>query len=207
MGGEDDVDDGGPPELRIADECPHPVIVGDFYIAKYEVTQKDWIEIMGSKPIGLDSCDDCPVSQVSWNEVQDFLKKLNLKFGETYRLPTEEEWEYSARGGEKSQNYTYAGSNQVDDVAWYEGNSAGKPHPVGMLKPNEIGVYDMSGNIWEWCSTIKSPYPCDEIGKDLGVAVLRGGTYSNRASSIRVRDRNGRDQRTRLATLGFRLAK
>ncbi|WP_422080523.1 SUMF1/EgtB/PvdO family nonheme iron enzyme [Ulvibacterium sp.] len=207
MGGDDHVDDGGPMELRIADECPHPVTVNDFHIGKYEVTQKDWMEIMGENPSKSKDCEDCPVDQVSWYDIQEFIEKVNDKYGESLRLPSEEEWEFAARGGSKSEGYLYAGSDDVGEVAWYADNSGGRPHPVGMLKPNELGIYDMSGNIWEWCSNAKIPYPCDEIGKVFESKVLRGGTFGNRATSIRVRDRNGRDPSMRLSTLGFRLAK
>jgi len=207
MGGDDSVNDGGSLELRIADECPHPVTVEDFYIGKYEVTQTDWIEIMGTNPSNLKDCDDCPINQVSWDDIQEYIKKANSKYSENYRLPTEEEWEFAARGGLKSKNYTYSGSNNAEQVAWFSGNSENKPHPVGMLKPNELGIYDMSGNIWEWCSNYKLPYPCDYIGKEFDSRVLRGGTFGNRISSVRARDRNGRGSSLRLPTLGFRLAK
>lgn len=207
MGGNDQIDDGGPLEMRVADECPHPANVDDFYIAKYEVTQSDWVEIMGSNPSNIKDCDDCPVVQVSWEDVQEFIQKLNDKYDEAFRLPNEEEWEYAARGGTKSRGFLYSGGNDVDEVAWFENNSTGTSHPVGMLKPNEIGIYDMSGNIWEWCSDPKIPYPCDDLGKVFESKVLRGGTYRNRATSVRVRDRNGRESSMRLPTLGFRLAK
>lgn len=207
MGGNDQVDDGGKPALRMADECPHLVIVHDFSIGKYEVTQLDWEEIMGTKPGYNQDCDDCPVEQVSWIDVQGFIKKLNFKTRENYRLPTEEEWEFAARGGLKSQGFIYAGSNEVEKVAWFRENSGGKSQQVGMLKPNELGIFDMSGNIWEWCSNFKNPYPCDTLGKSFDSRVLRGGTFGNRASSVRIRDRNAREPSTRLKTLGFRLVK
>ncbi len=207
MGGNDDVDDGGPVAKRIADECPHPVTLKSFYMAKYEVTQADWIKIMGTTGSASGRCDECPVSMVSWMEIQEFITKLNTQTGETYRLPTEQEWEFAAKGGVKSGDYLYAGSNQPEKVAWFADNSGGVSHPVGKLQPNELGIYDMSGNIWEYCSTLKSPYPCDNLGKDLNVPVLRGGTFKSRSHSVRVRDRNGRDKFTKLPTLGFRLAK
>ncbi len=207
MGGNDNINDGGPSELRIADECPHFVEVSDFYIGKYEITQNDWIEIMGVNPNKNSDCNDCPVSLVSWRDVQEFIKILNLRDKENYRLPTEEEWEFAAKGGKKSQNYMYSGSNKAEKVAWFSLNSKNKPHPVGTLKPNELGIYDMSGNIWEWCSNYKTPYPCDSIGKKFKSRVLRGGTFGNRVESIRVIDRNGRDEYLRLETLGFRLVK
>lgn len=209
MGGDDNVEDGGTPELRIADECLHRVTINDFKIAKYEVTQADWVEVMGFNPNELNDCKECPVSQVSWIDIQDFLKKVNDKFDENYRLPTEEEWEFAARGGLNSNGYTYSGSNIATEVAWYAENSDGTSQPVGLLKPNELGIYDMSGNIWEWCDNTKKPYPCDEVNRELKFEskVLRGGTFGNRVESVRVRDRNGRAPSMRLKTLGFRLAK
>ncbi len=209
MGGNDIVNDGGRPELRIADECPHPVTVKDFYIGKYEITQGDWIEIMGNNPSEPNDCIDCPVNQISWEDIQEFIKKVNSKYSEEYRLPTEEEWEFASKGGLKSKGFVYSGSNDVNEVAWFSNNSENKPHPVGMLKPNELGIYDMSGNIWEWCSNSKKPYPCDNINKELKFEskILRGGTFGNTAQSVRVIDRNGRGTSLRLQTLGFRLAK
>jgi len=209
MGGNDVVDDGGSPESRIADECPHLVIVEDFYIGKYEVTQTDWIEIMGTTSDKTDECDDCPINLVSWDDIQEFIKKVNIKYSENYRLPTEEEWEFAAKGGLKSKGYTYSGSNNVGEVAWYSKNSENKPQSVGMLRSNELGIHDMSGNIWEWCSNSKKPYICDSINNELKFEskVLRGGTFGNRKESVRVNDRNGRNSSLRLKTLGFRLAK
>ncbi len=207
MGGNDDVDDGGALELRLADECPHSVTLKSYQIGKYEVTQTDWVEIMGIPPDVLEPCEDCPVSQVSWNDIQVFIKKLNSKYNEEYRLPTEEEWEFASRGGLRSKGFMYSGSNQVNEVAWYSGNSENRSHPVGLLKPNELGIYDMSGNIWEWCSNYKWPYPCDTLGKKFDSRVLRGGTFGSRSSSVRIIDRNGRASSTKLPTLGFRLAK
>ena len=207
MGGNDQVHDGGAPEMRIADECPHSVMVGDFYIGKYEITQADWTEIMGTNPSEPNGCNECPVNQVSWNDIQVFIRKANDKFSEHFRLPTEKEWEFAAKGGGQMKESLYAGSNQADEVAWYAENSENRPHPVGMLSPNEMGIYDMSGNIWEWCSNFKTPYPCDFIGKRFDSRVLRGGSFGHSAQSVRVRDRNGRDPSMRLPTLGFRLAK
>ncbi|HMX39488.1 MAG TPA: SUMF1/EgtB/PvdO family nonheme iron enzyme, partial [Saprospiraceae bacterium] len=143
------------------DECSHSVAVGSFYLAQYEVTQADWREVMGSDPNGLENmgCDDCPVEGVSWSDVQNFLKKLNAKTGKQYRLPTEAEWEYAARGGSKSQGYIFAGSNDLSDVAWNtENRPSAQTQPVGTRKANELGIYDMSGNVYEWCETHYSPY-------------------------------------------------
>jgi len=105
-----------------------------------------------------------------------------------------------------SKDFRYAGSNDPNEIAWYRKNSGAKPHPVGSLKPNELGIYDMSGNIWEWCSDYKIPYPCDPVRRSFDARVLRGGTFTSDANSVRVRDRNGRNADLRLHTIGFRLA-
>ena len=207
MGGQDHVDDGGPNGDADVDECPHAMTVHDFAIGKYEVTQADWVAVMGNNPSSFQYGPEYPVERVSWNDVQEFLRRLDSTLGGTYRLPTEEEWEFAARGGLANKHYRYAGSDNPREVAWFGENSGGRPHAVGRLKPNELGIYDMSGNIWEWCSNFKSPYPCDLIGKRFLARVLRGGTFANAANSVRVRDRNGRDPNIRLSTLGFRLAK
>jgi formylglycine-generating enzyme len=191
------------------DECPHEVTLKNFSIGKYEVTQAQWKEIMGDNPSYFTGNDNNPVEQVSWEDVQLFIRKLNAKYSEHFRLPTEQEWEFAARGGLKSKNFRYSGSNDASGVAWWQSNSGAKPHPVGILKPNELGIYDMSGNISEWCADWKLPYPCDTQGKSFAGTsrILRGGMFSNDSSSVRVRDRNGRGVTLRLNTLGFRLAK
>jgi formylglycine-generating enzyme required for sulfatase activity len=211
MGGDDDVDDAGPPGGT--DECPHLVTVSNFWIGKYEVTQADWMKFMGSNPSQFTNSTDNPVEMVSWEDAQLFIRTLNAATGKRFRLPTEAEWEFAGRAGIKNENFLYAGSDNAKAVAWYEDNSGARTHPVGLLQPNGLGIHDMSGNIWEWCLDYKIPYPCDPYGKrfdpdstSFPARILRGGTWSNRASSVRVRDRNGRGSALRLPTLGFRLA-
>ena len=129
----------------------HQVTLSGFKIAKHEVTQKQWKSVMGTNPSN-NKGDDLPVEGMSWNDVQEFIRRLNDSTGKQYRLPTEAEWEYAARGGNKSMGYRYSGSNDINAVAWYEYNNGGKTQPVGRKTPNELGLYDMSGNVNEWCS-------------------------------------------------------
>jgi formylglycine-generating enzyme required for sulfatase activity len=124
----------------------HTVTVSSFYMDKTEVTQAEYRKVMGKNPSRFSGCDDCPVESVSWHDANEYAKKVGK------RLPTEAEWEYAARGGSKSKGYTYSGSNGIDAVGWYDDNSDDKTHPVAQKQPNELGLYDMSGNVWEWCS-------------------------------------------------------
>jgi formylglycine-generating enzyme required for sulfatase activity len=211
MGG----DDGGSDEKPI-----HSVTVNDFYIGKYEVTQKEWRAIMGTNPSHFKDCDNCPVERVSWNDVQEYIKKLNAKTGKNYRLPTEAEWEYAARGGNQSKGYTYSGSNTTDNVAWNDENSydLGSEHKnygtnsVGQKSPNELGIYDMSGNVWEWCSDwygsdyYKNSSSNNPKGANSGTyRVLRGGAWYNSPASCRIAFRFNCTPTFRFNRIGFRV--
>jgi formylglycine-generating enzyme required for sulfatase activity len=158
-----------------------------------EVTQALYELVMGSNPSEKKEWKDMPVTDVSWEDAQVFIKKLNEITRGKYRLPTEAEWEYAARSGNRSQGFLYSGSNNIDEVAWYDGNSGKHPHVVKEKKPNELGLYDMSGNVWEWCSDWYADYRLDAKGSvnpqgaDNGSArVIRGGSWLNHSWNCRV---------------------
>ncbi len=194
-----------------SDESPtHSVTLSNYYIGKYEVTQAEWAAVMGSNPSNFTGDDNLPVECVSWNDCQEFIKKLNAKTGLNFRLPTEAEWEYAARGGNKSRGYKYAGSNNIADVAWYGDNSGDKTHAVGTKQPNELGLYDMSGNVWEWCSdwfgSYSSASQTNPMGASSGsIRVHRGGSWYNDAWNCRVSRRNDFNPDFRNYVLGLRL--
>ena len=193
------------------DESPsHRVTVSSFYMSKYEITQKQWVEIMGSNPSSFKG-DNLPVELVSWDDVQEFIRKLNAKTGKQYRLPTEAEWEYAARGGTKSKGYKYSGSNTLSNVAWSDENSGGETHPVGSKMPNELGLYDMSGNVWEWCWDWYGDYGSSAQTNPTGPSsgsyrVNRGGSWRSYAWDCRVTYRfNYSYPGRRRNSIGFRL--
>jgi formylglycine-generating enzyme required for sulfatase activity len=194
-----------------SDEKPvHSVSVSSFSMSKYEVTQKQWTDIMGTNPSHFKGCDNCPVENVSWNDIQGFIRKLNGQTGKNYRLPTEAKWEYAARGG---QNYKYAGSDNIGSVVWYNSNSGGKTHPVGQKSANGYGLYDMSGNVWEWCQdTWHSDYsgaPTNgrawTSGGNSASRVLRGGSWNGDSGICRAVYRLSRTPSNRDFNFGFRL--
>ena len=194
------------------DEKPiHSVTVGSFYMGETEVTQALWKAVMGSNTSYLKG-DNLPVEEVSWDDSQEFIRKLNQLTGKTFRLPTEAEWEYAARGGNKSQRYKYAGSNSIDDVAWYTRTTNGSgTKPVKTKQPNELGLYDMSGNVWEWCSdwygSYSSSAQTDPRGPSAGsYRVLRGGSWYNDAGFCRVSGRFNYGPGSRYKNRGFRLS-
>ena len=192
----------------------HQVTLNNYYIGKYPVTQKQWTEIMGSNPSSNQKyadCYRCPVESVSWNEVQEFIKKLNEITGKTYRLPTEAEWEYAARGGKKSRGYKYSGSDNIEEVAWYKKNRQVTTLPVGTKKSNELGIYDMSGNVYEWCKDWFGYYTkhlqTNPKGANSGSQhVIRGGSWVDKAKDCRVCVRFVGSPDYRTAATGFRLA-
>lgn len=193
------------------DEKPvHRVTLSDYYIGETEVTQQLWKAVMDSNPSRFPG-DDRPVENVSWNDCQKFIKKLNSMTGMKFRLPTEAEWEYAARGGRHSAKTIYSGSNNIDEVAWNKGNSSKMTHEVKTRKPNELGIYDMSGNVWEWCNDIYGKYssasqtnPSVE-GASSSSHILRGGNYSYNKSSCRVSYRYFNTVLNRTDACGFRL--
>jgi formylglycine-generating enzyme required for sulfatase activity len=153
-----------------------------FYIGKYEITQDEWEAVMGDNPSEFKGKRN-PVEHVSWNNVQVFLKKLNELTGRKYRLPTGAEWVYAANGGSNRDTYKYAGSNDIDEVAWYRDNSSERTHTVGTKKPNSIGIYDMTGNVWEWCQDC---YDATESDSACSERVMRGGGWNYRTSDCEV---------------------
>ena len=134
-----------------AKDVPHEVTLSSFYICKYEVTEALWTAVMGSNPSKYPSGDNYPVEQVNWYDCQDFVEKLSELTGRHFRLPTEAEWEYAARGGKRSRGYRYSGSYALDEIGWHVGNAHYYKREVGTKKPNELGLYDMTGNVCEWC--------------------------------------------------------
>ena len=200
-----------------AERPVHTVLVNDFSISKYEITQKQWREIMGRNPKSLKfkGCDQCPVENVTWKEIQVFLKRLSARMGQTYRLPTEAEWEYAARGGDEDQDYSsFSSSNILEEVAWYSENSSFKTHPVGQKKPNELGLYDMIGNVAEWCNDrFSTDYyqhsPADNpVGPHSGeYRVVRGGSWCDLPHFTMTTSRKGGLPNKRDYSCGFRVCR
>lgn len=180
-----------------SDEQPvHSVTISkDYYIGETEVTQELWTTVMGSNPSYFTSDSQLPVETVSWNDCQTFITKLNSLTGATFRLPTEAEWEFAACGGNKSQGYTYSGSNTIGNVAWYTDNSSRKTYVVKTKSPNELGIYDMSGNVLEWCQDWYGSYSSAAVTDPTGASsgshrVARGGAWDSSADGCRCATRN-----------------
>ena len=196
-------------DARDGEKPAHSVTVSGFYICKYEVTQALWKAVMGTNPSNWKG-DNLPVENVSWDDCQDFIRKLNALTGKNFRLPTEAEWEFAARGGNNSSGYKYAGSNIIGDVAWYYDNSGKKTHTVGTKSSNELGIYDMSGNVYEWCQDWYGDYSSSSQTNPTGVSsglgrVPRGGGWGGGARHCRSSERGYGKPDYRRSDFGLRL--
>ena len=194
------------------DEKPtHKVTLSDYYIGETEVTQELWVAVMGDNPSRFTGNMQRPVERVTWEDCQTFIRKLNRLTGANFRLPTEAEWEFAARGGRNSRGYQYSGSSNLDDVAWYYDNSSSTTHPVKTKSPNELGIYDMTGNVYEWCQDWYGKYrlfsQTNPTGPSTGSnRVYRGGSWRSDASRCRSADRFSEAPYSVIAYVGLRLA-
>ena len=190
----------------------HKVKLNNFYLGKYEVSIEEWMAIMGKDAVRFTENYNAPVTNVSWEEVQTFINKLNQQTGKKYRLPTEAEWEFAARGGNQSKGYIYSGSNDLGQVGWFINKWSLEPEPKGLKQPNELGIYDMSGNAWEWCLDwyIVNYYANSPVDNPLCLTpetkrVVRGGSRNNLANVCKTSRRDSRLPNYRYPTVGFRL--
>ena len=199
------------PDVFDGERPQHQVTLSSYSIGQTEVTQELWKAVMGDNPSSFTGSANLPVEQVSWYDCQEFITKLNKLTGRTFSLPTDAEWEFAARGGNRSKGYKYSGSNNIDNVAWYKDNSGNKTNVVATKSPNELGLYDMSGNVWEWCHDFYSKYSDEAQTNPIGNIPndqrgMHGGSWNFNSSFCRVCHRN-RDVADHTAShLGFRLA-
>lgn len=195
-----------------SDEQPvHRVNIKAFKLGRHEVTQKQWRTVMGNNPSTFNGCDECPVESVSWYAVQDFIKTLNQQYGQHFRLPSEAEWEYACRSGGKDE--MFCGSEKEHLLSWYNGNSGLQTSRVGQKSPNSMGLYDMSGNAWEWVqdcwndSYVGAPSDSSAWNKgDCEYRVLRGGSWFHNSFGLRSTYRGRGEATNSLDSYGFRLA-
>lgn len=188
---------------------PHMTEVRSFYLCKYEVSQKLWVKIMKINPSYFQDPDN-PVESVSHEDIQLFLERLNSMTGKKYRLPTEVEWEYAAKGGKYHNNHNYSGGDILDNVGWHKNNSEEKTHHIGTLAPNQLGIYDMTGNVHEWCQNVYdgtdyANNTVTHVDYDL-YFVFRGGSFYSDSTHCRITNRNHAIFNARNFSLGFRLA-
>lgn len=212
-------DDSGATDRRPA----HSVVLKDFLIGKFEVTQAQWESVMGTNPSGYNHCEDCPVTNVSWNDVQTFLEKLNAKTGRHFRLPTEAEWEFAARGGVKEHmrklasdeivGNKHSGRHVLQYIAWFERNANYHPHKVGRKDANKLGLHDMTGNVEEWVNDwygknyFSSREANNPQGPEGGISkVVRGGSWHSEADEVSVTRRAAYIPAEKSNALGFRIA-
>lgn len=186
------------------------VTLDSYYIGAFEVTQSQWEKVMKTNPSCFRKGADYPVEQVSWEDAQAFCEKLSRKTGKKYCLPTEAQWEYAARGGSKDEGTRYSGGDFLDTLAWYGDNSSQSTHPVGMKRPNALGLYDMSGNVWEWCNDWYGDYRPNDLQNPTGAfagsyRVLRGGSWCYYAGRCRVSYRFNDYPNIRNNNYGFRV--
>jgi formylglycine-generating enzyme required for sulfatase activity len=205
------------PEARNREKPAHKVTLDGFYIGKTEVTQALFEELMGWN-VSYFPCPQCAINNVSWSNIQLFIERLNKVTGKTFRLPSEAEWEYAAKGGNKSKDFRFSGSNNIDDVAWYAENGERKSHPVAQKKPNELGLYDMTGNLWEFVhddmyrsiytkeERVNPVYVKSDDPKKKSMKVIRGSGYEFSPEESLVFKRDGATNNVRMPDIGFRLA-
>ena len=209
----------GQSDAESNEQPAHQVTLSSYYIGQTTVTQALWKAVMGYSPTSDGSSwlssfglgDNYPAYHISYDDVLSFISKLNSLTGRTFRMPTEAEWEYAARGGNKSKGYLYSGGNTLDNVGWYGDNSSRKTHPVAQKSANELGLYDMSGNVWEWCndwfSTYSSSPQTNPTGPSTsGYRVKRGGSWGDSATRCRVAYRSNDQPSDRDLNNGVRLA-
>ncbi len=187
----------------------HQMMIGNFYMGKYEITQGQWKSLMLNNPSNFLNGDHYPVENVSWEDIQVFIIRLNAATGKQYRLPTEAEWEYVARGGNKTHGHKYSGSDVVTEVAWFWSNSQNSTHPVASKMPNELGIFDMSGNVGEWCNDLYTSYLTKEqilpVKSSTDLYVIRGGRWSSATRACRVSCRDNAPSKYHHPDVGFRL--
>jgi formylglycine-generating enzyme required for sulfatase activity len=189
----------------------HKVTLDEYYIGRVEVNQKLWQLVVGKNPAHFKDCPDCPVEMISYEDAISFIDRLNQLSGKSFRLPTEAEWEFAAKGGSNRKQTRYSGSNKIDEVAWYSKNAGERPHPVGLKLPNALGVFDMSGNVFEWTQDWMGRYKNNDQVNPSGVVkaktkVVRGGCWYDTNDGCRVHCRVEIEPSEKNGCLGLRLA-